>query len=328
MRSLIYTFAFLGLLSVSVASFGLNIFMAPNGNDANNGATITSPVATLKRATELANELSISKQELVQVLVHGGIYRGQSVMIDGDNHRGNIKIIGQSDNGVDLPVFLGDGSVQTWLTLKASKARSTGLSVEALEIRGYFTAISLEGNRNDVEAFNANTTIRYNIFRNIGSIAVSEDDAISTAALRFINSRSNIVEYNKFIVIRNKKRCSSLHALYIAHFSSDNHIANNIFDDACGASIKLRDRSNDNYVNNNTFIRIENSPAIQEWFCDMKSRADCTKKLGECPSTGNFESNNALTNSGRSMLISVAGNTIQRAWCSLDDFERNRVISN
>ena len=306
-------------------SFALDLYVAENGRDSNDGTSISRAVATISHAVELAVLDHASSNEPVRVVVLPGTYKGQSVVIDGGLLKGSLTIIGQSKNPVDFPVFAGNGNDQTWLTLKSSNGRLTGLTIQALQIRDYFTAISLEGNRDVPHAYNSGTTIRRNIFRNIGSIASTHGDTGSTAAVRFVNSRDNLVELNQFHTIRNKKACGGLHALYLAHFSSGNRIINNSFDDACGSVVKLRDRSNDNIIENNRFTNIEKAPAVEEWFCDMNARKDCTKKLGECPSTGNVQRENSLSSSAQSEMISIVGNREQRAWCSANDFTRERV---
>lgn len=312
------------LPKISLAS---NIYMATNGNDSNDGFSYSHPVATLKRAIELATTHPDTAKSETRILVQPGTYRNQTVAIEGNNLKGRLIIMGQSEKPVDFPIFLGDGSVKNWLKVKSSNGRVTGLTIQALQIRNYFTAISLEGNRDDTNAYNSGTIIRRNIFSNIGSIASISDEPGSTAAIRFFNSKNNLVEFNSFTSIRNRKGCGALHAIYVAHFSSGNRVINNNFDDVCGSVIKLRDRSNDNFIENNKFSNTENSPGIEEWFCDMQARKDCTKKLGECPSTGNIQRNNFLNNSGKAGMVSVLGNSEKRTWCSAEDFSRDRIIN-
>jgi len=313
----------LALVSISCSS-AADIYLSPNGRDSNDGASTERSVATLRRALELAVVAPTSVGAPILIRVLPGTYSGQSVVVDGDSLRHEITIIGQATDPRDFPVFIGDGSSMNWLVLKAANGRPTGLTIQALEIRNYFTAISLEGNRDEPTAYNSGTIIRRNVFRDIGSISTNEDK-LSTAAIRFVNSRNNIVDHNYFRSIRNKTGCGALHAIYLAHFSSGNRIVGNVFDDACGSVIKLRDRSNDNVIENNNFKRIFKAPAVEEWFCDMRARKDCTKKLGECPSTGNTLHGNRLTDSNQSEMVSVVGERIPREWCGERDFVRDRV---
>lgn len=305
-----------------------DIHMAPNGDDSHNGASPAAAVATLERAFALALSDPRGKSEAMRIVVGQGTYRGQSIVLDGKRLGRDVTLIGAASDPKDFPVFAGDGEVTTWMTVKSDRGHRTGLTIQALEIRDYATAISLEGQRDSPARHNAGTTIRRNVFSNIGSIALKRDE-LSTAAIRFVNSRDNVVEQNFFHRIRNKKEreCGALHALYLAHFSSSNRISNNTFVDACGSVVKFRDRSNDNVVEGNRFERIQNAPVIEEWFCDKGARKDCTKKLGECPSTGNLvpSDRNQKSDLQNSEFLTINGGNSAREWCTRDDFARERV---
>lgn len=319
-----------GILTLClVASNGLaaDIHMAPNGDDGNDGGA-DKPVATLQRAVDLALAHPKATTEPMRVLVQSGTYRGQKTLINGGSLVGQLTIIGKGVEPKDFPIFKGDSGQTTWLTLKSDTGRRTGLTIQAIEVTDYFTAISLEGNRDDPKANNSGTTIRRNFFRNIGSIA-ARDDGVSTAAIRFVNSQDNLVENNFFRTIRNRRDrdCGSLHSIYVAHFSSGNRIIGNTFEDACGSVVKLRDRSNNNRIEGNRFRAIQKAAAVEEWFCDAGARKDCTKLLGECPSTGNVVRDNDLSGTPGTEYISVAGDRVQRRWCSAEDFSRERIQS-
>lgn len=313
------------LLSFSGLLSAADIRMAPNGDDGNTG-DVDKPVATLQRAVDLALADPRARSEPMRVLIQPGTYRGQKVMIDGRLLVGQLTLLGMGSQPADFPVFRGGGDRSAWLRLKSDTGKPTGLTIQAIAVHDYFTAISLEGNRDNPQSFNSGTTIRRNVFRNIGSIG-TRDDAVSTAAVLFYNSKDNLVENNFFGTIRNKrdKDCGSLHSIYIAHFSSGNRIVDNTFEDACGSVIKLRDRSNDNLIEGNRFKAIQTAPAVEEWFCDAGARKDCTKKLGECPSTGNVVRDNDLKGSPGTEYVSVLGDRTPREWCSPGDFGRERV---
>ena len=315
------------LITSSSQLFAADVYLSPNGDDANDGASPSRPVATLPYAVQLAQNYFRRDEHDVRILVQTGTYIAQSAVINIDKGVGKLSIIGASTEPSSFPVFEGGGNTSTWLTLKSSKGVDTGLTIQGLQIRNYFTAISLEGNRDDPRLNNSGTVIHRNIFKNIGSISSIDANHDSTAAIRLVNSQANLIENNYFQSIRNKKACGALHSIYAAHFSSGNQIFNNTFDDVCGSTIKLRDRSGDNVIQNNRFSHLENVPAIEEWFCDMAARKDCTKKLGECPSTGNVQQGNLISNSGTSPLISIVGNRVPRPWCTLDDFARDRVTT-
>lgn len=307
--------------------FAADVYLSPSGDDANDGSSISHPVATLPYAVQLAQNYFKHDAHEVRIFVQPGTYDSQGIIINTDQDFGKLSIIGMSNNPSSFPVFDGSGGAMTWLTLKGSKGTDTGLIIQGLQIKNYFTAISLEGNRDDPRLNNSGTVIRRNIFRNIGSIASIDINQDSTAAIRLVNSKNNLIESNYFQSIRNKKSCGLLHSIYVAHFSSGNQISNNTFNDVCGSAIKLRDQSNNNIIRSNKFSHLENVPAIEEWFCDMATHKECTKKLGECPSTGNLQQGNFISNSGASPLISIIGSRVPRPWCMQDDFVRERVTA-
>lgn len=321
---------FLGAAAIALAlmlacSARANPFhLAPDGDDARSGTSRAEAVATLKRAWELAASQPAS--ESVTVLVHPGRYVGQWIRIDGAPPTA-VTLRGVTSEG-KRPVFDGGPRArETWLRLWASQGRPTGLTIEGLEIRNYHTAISLDGNRDDPAADNHGTVIRDNLFVRIGTIASNDPKAVSSAAIRFVNSSGNSVERNNFVTIRNVNGCGGLHALYLAHFSSRNRIVQNRIDDFCGSAIRFRDRANDNLVAGNVYQRAEASPAVEEWFCDMKGRKGCTKEKGECPSTGNVDTRNSIEETADTKRVSIIGPTTPRPWCEPDDFRRARVVT-
>jgi hypothetical protein len=81
----------------------------------------------------------------------------------------------------------------------------TNLVFEGLTVTRYATAISFNGNRNDVAQFKGRNRIIGNRFIDIGG----DDDKgrDSTAVIRFVNSDDNIIENNLFKgVVRPNRR--------------------------------------------------------------------------------------------------------------------------
>lgn len=284
---------FLG--AAAVGSDDTLVYLAPSGRDDRTGTQPDGAVATLARAAEVARS-ALVKGRHVTILVASGTYSRQSLNLDG-------AVLGDAPltiraAGAERPVFDGEGAVSTWLVLRAAAGRPTRLDVEGLEIRNYLTAISLNGDRNRDDGWNGSVRIANNVFANIGS-AYSTTGKISTAAIRFVNSRGNAIENNHFVGIRNRDRCGALHAVYVAHSSSDNRIVGNTFEDVCGAVIKVRDGSNDNLVARNQFSLSKGVFAFLDGFCDQGVRDDCTKPTQECPSWGNRFEENTVRGVGR-----------------------------
>lgn len=315
-------------VSCPAAAVAGDIYLATNGNDAHEGISAKTPVATLGAAVQRAIRQSARTGEDATILVAPGIYRGQTVALDARQMKGALTITGASRDPGNYPAFYGDGT-GTWLRYDGSAGQSTGLAIRNLRIVDYSTAITLNGNRDDPRGFNRGTIIAGNIFTRIGSDS-SKGRGASTAALRLVNSRDNAIENNWFKTIRNypATACPGLHAIYVAHRSTGNHIVGNSFDDFCGSAIKLRDGSNDNMIKNNRFRTRDKAPGIEEWYCDLAANDACTKQAGECPSVGNLVSGNRFGGIDKRRRVSARGNRQQRPWCRAEDYARPRFSGN
>jgi hypothetical protein len=309
-------------LGISQVANAGDIHLAVKGNDRNDGASEQRPVATLGTAVKLAAAQSAKTGEDMTIVVAPGIYRNQTLLLTDQSIRGKLTIAGTSAQAADYPAFYGDGA-GTWLRYDGRAGRDTGLTIRNLRIVDYGTAITLNGDRDNPEGYNRGTVISDNVFARIGS---TSGKGKSTAALRLVNSRENIIEKNYFHTIRNYPvtSCPGLHAIYVAHTSFGNKIERNKFDDFCGSAIKLRDKSGDNQILRNSFTTSDRAAAIEEWFCDLSKNAECTKKTGECPSTGNIASSNSFSGIEERRRVSVRGSRTPRPWCDAAAYTQAR----
>lgn len=308
--------------AASQAALAGEIHLAVNGDDRNDGSSEQRPVATLANAVKLAAAQSAKTGEDMAIVVAPGIYRNQTLLLTDKTIRGKLTISGTSPVAADYPAFYGKGN-GTWLRYDGAAGRDTGLTIRNLRIVDYGTAITLNGNRDDPGGFNRGTVISDNVFARIGS---TSGKGKSTAALRLVNSRDNVITNNYFRTIRNYpvSSCPGLHAMYVAHSSSGNKIERNKFEDFCGSAIKLRDGSGDNQLVRNSFKTADKAAAIEEWFCDLSKTAECTKKTGECPSTGNIADRNTFEGLEERRQISVRGSRQPRAWCDASAYTKTR----
>lgn len=321
-------------LSIGVAStipavaFAGDIYVAANGSDANDGSSAQRPVATLAAAVRAAAARSARTGEDMTVQVAPGMYRGQTLMLDDKQMRGRLTIAGTSSKADSYPAFYGNGT-GTFLRYDGSAGRDTGLTVRNLRIVDYATAITLNGNRNDARAFNRGTTISGNIFARIGT-DTTKGLGKSTAAVRLVNSHDNVIENNWFKTIRNYPvtACAGLHAMYVAHGSSGNRIVGNTIEDFCGSAVKLRDSSDNNIIDRNTFRTTDRTSGIEEWFCDLGKSEECTKKSGECPSTGNLARGNRFDGIDQLRRVNIRGTRKPRPWCDAAIYDRARISAN
>lgn len=267
----------------------VNIFVRPNGNNSNKGLSQPDAVASIERAMKLAEAAPASTTQ-VKIMLAPGIYMGQSFETRG-NSDGVTILVTSGDGG--RAVFDGAGKGGTWMALKPRAGNPANIKIQGIEVTNYETAINVQGNRNNPAMWAGSLEIRNSRFANIGDIA-RVDAPPSTAAIRLVNSDHNVIVGNQFFNIRNNKRCGLLHALYIAHGSTDNLIEGNTFEDVCGDAVRIRDGSNDNIVRGNKFIDAWSRSPVSDWFCNSSKRSDCTKKAGECPSYNNLVENNEV----------------------------------
>src|SRR5690606_13525559 len=134
----------------------LELFLAPDGSDGNDGLSFASPILTVARAQQiLAGE---SRQADARIWVAPGRYHGQQVTWT--HTRPGRRIVFEAfDPEAPLPVFDGctvGGSCTggTWLRLNFSGGRRTNLEFRHLRFENYQTAISFNGDRNSEIGFN------------------------------------------------------------------------------------------------------------------------------------------------------------------------------
>lgn len=269
------------------------IYLAPNGDDNATGLSASAPLATLQAAVKRALAQPGDSITARRIVVAPGQYKAQVTVVEDLPDEKPLVIAGARG---DRPVFDGNGRGRAWLTLKSATGKPTRLSIEGLEIRNYVTAISLNGERTSPGAWNAENVIRNNIIRDIGQIAFPSGKP-STAAVRLVNSRNNQIVNNHFINIENITGCGALHAIYMAHHSSNNLIEGNTFENGCGATVKARDASNSNIIRNNRFIG-QKETLFLDSYCDKDNRDDCAKDSTECPSWGNQVQDNSAQDMG------------------------------
>ncbi len=321
LKNILFIMCLLTTLAPAANSFATTVFfIAPSGSD-NNDGSVNNPFKSLQKALDMAYAIPDASAD-VEIRVKNGTYRGLQGIVTLPASVPKVSIIGEIKQG-KRPVFTRGNKNRHWLRVNASHGQATKLSIKNLEIADYFSGILLWGNRDHIQTGNSGTQIENNVFRRIGSTAKTSNGLISTGVVVFVNSSNNLVKNNRFQDIKNETSCGGLHALYIAHFSSDNRITDNLFKDTCGSPIKFRDRSDNNVVSDNRFEEIINAPSIEEWFCDKDARKDCTKKLGECPSIGNQVNDNIFANEQKKPkqeIIKINGKNIPRSWCKQQQF--------
>jgi len=268
--------------SVSYSSSPFKLFVSPSGNDKNDGLSNSVPIITLSRAQDILE--SYDPNQAIEIHIDQGTYYGQSVIWTYTN--GHSITFTPIDFTSERPIFDGGGTLETWFTLNKTNGTASNLRFRYIKVQNYNTAMSFNGNRNQVSHWNSGNELYGMFFSRIGGRYSTS--SYSTAAIRFVNSRDNSISNNHFVdILNNSAEASAIHAIYFAHYSSNNIVFKNRFLRVNGDPIKIRDESNFNSISDNRFYSSGNIAFYQGWYCNKKIRDDCTKASGECPSIGN-----------------------------------------
>ena len=267
--------------NISYSSNAFKIYLSPQGSDSDRGLTKSYPVETLARAQEILKTYDPNQE--IEVHINQGTYYDQSVIWTYTN--GHSITFKPTDTSKGRPVFDGGGSIATWFKLSKSNGSESSLKFRYIKVQNYNIAMSFEGNRNDFASWNSGNELYGMYFYRIGGKYT--DFKYSPAAIRFANSRNNIVENSYFVdILNDSKTASYIHAIYFAHYSSDNKVVRNQFHTINGDPIRVRDESNYNYIAGNRFYSSGARAFYSDWYCNEDTR-DCSKASGECPSIGN-----------------------------------------
>ncbi len=270
------------------------IFLSPDGREQNSGLSPEDPVLSLTRAQQILAGRSPAQD--VKIVIGPGRYHGQTVVWSyvRPAHRIRFAPAPGDEGRVIFDGRLPDGSAPggTWFRLNHSNGNNTNLEFLHLRIEYYETAISLNGNRNNINGYNANNRVEGCYFYRIGNL-FNPSLSPSTAVIRFVNSKDNIIHNNDFIDVVNTTGGGLIHAIYAAHLADMNVISRNRFINHSGDPVRVRDFSNANYISDNVHI-LAGTDGYSEWYCDNDVREDCTKPTPECPSWFNEYRNNYL----------------------------------
>ncbi|WP_197031652.1 right-handed parallel beta-helix repeat-containing protein [Bordetella petrii] len=279
---------------VVATAAAVTLYLDPHGSDKANGGRPDQALRSLQKALNIAYFRVKQGADQVRIEIAPGRYVGQQVRIGRPPADAHFEIVARP-SASSRPIFDGGGRRGTWFIMKAADQNEARFTFSGLEVANYLTAMSFEGNRELVNTSQGNNVVQNMVFRNIGQAKSGEQP--STAAVRFVNSRHNVIRGNHFINIRNKRSCGLLHSIYLAHHSSDNRIENNTFKNTCGSPIRLRDASNNNIATRNVFREAEFRAVFDEWYCNPERIDKCTKKIPECPSWGNRYEANTVSDS-------------------------------
>jgi hypothetical protein len=303
----------------------VTIYLAPaskGGKDSNTGLTSKSPILTLAHAQKVLTGLNPTGN--VTVRITQGTYvanaitwsfyvPGRTISFMPVNYSGGGRPPGGDPVFVD-PVSNGTHVGQTWFTAVLPPAPSplhdggtTGLRFYYLAVEDYTQGISFNGQAGHSwhnKTFYVQPSAGLNgnavsgmTFDDIGDLfAPVGPNSAGYGVILFTDSSHNDIYNNTFDNLYNSGDHDELHALYITHFSSDNTVDKNLFENTNGEAVKVRDRSNYNNVFDNTFNATGGVAAYLDDFCDQACVSANPGKYRECASYGNdFNDNTILT---------------------------------
>lgn len=275
------------------------VFVDTAGDDGNDGSSPSNAVLTLERVHAILEAEAPDRD--VEVRIAQGTYTGQSVTwtyYHPDHAISFLPIDYQPGGGIGSiagrPVFDGEGA-GALLTLDAADGRPTNLAFIYLQIERYRVfGLHFRGNRNDFDqGWNGGNRVFGCVITHVGNLANAGDPGYG--GLDLVNSRDNEIRNNHFLHVENASGSGGLmHALYLAHGSSQNDIRANRFVGISGDPVRLRDGSNHNQVVDNVLETAGSVAFISDWWCDKDANPNCTKPSGECPSWENAFRDNEL----------------------------------
>ncbi|HKR02897.1 MAG TPA: hypothetical protein VJT09_19620 [Pyrinomonadaceae bacterium] len=297
------------------------LYMSTSGKDSNNGLTPGTPVKTLRAVQKILHATRPNGlSEDVEVRIGYGTYHGQTVSWDyySPNHTITFMPIDYAYAGSpNRPVFDGNSAEEWFFKLIAKDGKPTNIRFHYLRIQKYVPGgIIFRGDRNDFSKWNGHNEIYGCYFYRIGNKGTTSA-TFGYAAVDLVNSDHNTIDNSHFTYIRNNSPNEShIHALYVAHNSSDNIARRNRYYKINGDPIKVRDYSNFNTFDGDGTDDYEltgKTAFYQDWYCmDTKLSSRCPKTTGEtctkaveCPSYENRFRFNKLEcgHSGRDISV-------------------------
>jgi hypothetical protein len=323
------------------------VYLDPTGSDANDGRSPTSAVQSLAQVQRVIAAARPASD--VEVRIKQGTYvasplewttyvPGRSITflpIDYDYGEGVTGFAGR-------PIFRGNGSAGFWFRATLPSGDSGGdtrlrfyyLQVERYSSGGIMfdggTAESVAGlMRSRTAGMNGNTVYGMH-FRLIGSKHVPS--GVGFGALDLVNARNNVIQLNQFAQIENRSASGEaelVHGVYMAHHSSGNKVRDNRFTKVSGDPIRTRNKSGDNQIFRNIFVRSGFKAFFSDWFISAAK----SHQTRECESRGNSFYANKLI-SGYTKRIAVwsaapdGGDHSSAADCGSDTQKRVLVWDN
>jgi hypothetical protein len=313
----------------------LTLYLAPSsrgGSDRHTGLTKSSPVLTLARAQQVLEQRKPTGD--VTVRIEQGTYvagqttwqfyvPGHTISFMPANY-----VVGHGRPAGGDPAFVdatshGKHVAGWWFHAQLPGSGSslhdggnTGLRFYYLHIVDYTNGISLDGQTGHAYHNNAKPPLYTKpsaglngndvsgmTFSNIGDAFAPGQTGYG--AILFTDSSGDDISNNTFDDLYNTGDQDELHALYVTHFSSNNTISRNLFENTNGEAVKVRDRSDFNNVSGNRFDHTGGIAAYLDIYCNLQCAVQSPPTPRQCANFGNrFAGNTVETGEAWAMIPS------------------------
>ncbi|MFI7545175.1 right-handed parallel beta-helix repeat-containing protein [Actinoplanes sp. NPDC049599] len=290
----------------------LRVWMNSAGSDRNGGTSAADGVVTLRRVQQILcpGTPCTGKGRPVEVRIVPGTYvspadEAGSYWTYFDDQQPTTFLPAEYQAGwawADVaahggrPTFDGRHRPGYGVNFRPARVSSTGrtnLRFTYLQFQGYAQGgISIEGQvlNTDVVRPGPRTadgnSFYGNMFTDIGNYSAPAAP-FGYAGISLRNSRQNDIANNHFVDLRNAEGGQhepwAIHGVYLSHDSDNNQIHHNNFSSISGDAIRVRNGSDSNGVERNTFTSTGNYGYLGDWYC--VPAGSCTPK--ESPSYGN-----------------------------------------
>jgi hypothetical protein len=328
------------------------VYISPKGNDKHSG-TSRHPMRTLTAVSAKLTREAPDRDVEVRCISDRGIYWNQFAMWDywSPSHTTTIRSWPASTHA-RFEMKSEAACASPFFTFDAKAGEATNLRVDGLLVVSYNAgAISIIGSwpNENPALWNGNNRISHCVFADIGNLG-RPSVPCTYGVVDFVRSVCDTVEDCTFYRCENDRSgAPPIIAVYLAHHSRGNVIRSNLFRGIGGNTIKLRDRSNANLIENNTFIRCGGrqgqSANVISWYCDRNLMDLECEFSGEGPSDSTVIRNNVARGAtfcdtavlwadlmlnlpaaahcwpcvGDSSHVALSGNTVEG--CREDDYE-------
>lgn len=232
--------------------------------------------STLKAAqTYINNNIDIDKnKDDINICFRGGTYSHPSLSWTVSSPYFTTKITNYENEKVILNGKKSDGTIYAYFIKLIAKNQRSNIWVEGLIIEYYMGGIALGASKwidddetgpLDPTLQSSHNIIRNNVFRFIGN-KFSTSTAMAYSALGLTNSSHNVVESNIFYRIESTNHAGHLHAIYIAHYCTDNTIKNNYVSLCSGDPFRIRNSCDSNTFESNYLDQSGKEGFIGDWY--------------------------------------------------------------